>query len=336
MTDKETLSIRGQEINYQYRLLDINEIKYFEQNPRVATIVSEYKGKVTEQLIDKALWDREETHKLKRRIEKDGGLIHPILVYNNMVIEGNTRLCCYRHLFTDTNNIKWQTIKCNVITQNLSQEDIYRLLCTEHIAGKIDWDAYDKANMFCKMKDKEGMKIEQIEEISGESSSSISAKIRAYKMMIEYGVTEKEKYSHFEQLVQNAEIREIRIKQDPEIEIKIIERIKDGTIRRAPDIRKISAIYKHKQARKRVFQNGEDVEQVYHDLKARAPMTDSPIIKEIESLIKRVQILNRSERDSIKINNRDCSKVEELTRELINLCKEMEIKIYVPKAIRKG
>lgn len=336
MTGKETLAIRGKEINYSHKNVDIFDIKFFTENPRVATIVGEVKGQVTEEVIDKALWDRPETHKLKRSIEKDGGLIHPLLVYNNLVIEGNTRLCCYRHLYDETKLEKWRTIKCFVINQQLTQDEIYRLLCNEHIAGKIDWDAYDKANMFNKMKNHDGMKIEEIEDISGESSTSITYKIRAFTLMLENGVRDKEKYSHFEQLVTNGDIREIKKSQDPKIEQKIVERIKDGTIRRAPDIRKIGAIYKHRQARKRVFEQGEDVEQVYHDLKAHAPMTDSPIIKEVESLIKRVQVLERVERDAIKNSNRDSSKIEQLTRELINLCKEMDIKIHVPKGIRKG
>jgi hypothetical protein len=154
--------------------------------------------------------------------------------------------------------------------------------------------------------------------------------------MVEYGVIEKDKYSHFEQLVMSGEIRDIKKKQDPDIEEKIIERIKDGTVRKATDIRCIGTIYKHKEARKRVFQQGEDVEQVYHDVKANAPMTDSPLIKEVEDLVNRVQSLTRAEREAIRQNNRDCSKIEQLTRELLSLCREMEIKVHVPKNMQKG
>ena len=335
MTKKVALSIRGKEINYEYRIVEISQLGFYENNPRIATIVSEHKGRVSDEIIDKCLWERDETHKLKRQIEKDGGLIHPIVVYEEKVLEGNTRLCCYRHLYQETKDHRWKAIKCHIILDKLSQEDIYRLLCTEHIAGKIEWDAYDKANLFCKMKDEDGMKLEEIEAVAGESTTSIHNKIRAYKLMVEHGVAEKDKYSHFEQLVMSKEIREIKKTQDPEIEKKVIERIKDGTVRKATDIRCIGAIYKHKEARKRVFKHGEDVEQVYHDVKAKAPMTDSPIIREVESLVKRVQSLTREERDAIKQNKRDRSRVEQLAKELLNLCREMDIKIHVPKNMQK-
>jgi hypothetical protein len=336
MTRKVALSLRGKEISFEYRTVDISKISFYEKNPRVATIVSEHKGQISNELIDKCLWERNETHKLKGEIEKDGGLIHPIIVYEGKVLEGNTRLCCFRHLYHETKEDKWASIKCQIILEKLSQDDIYRLLCTEYIAGKIEWDAYDKANLFCNMKEEDGMSLVQIEGLVGESTTSISNKIRAYKLMVEYGVIEKDKYSHFEQLVMSGEIRDIKKKQDPDIEEKIIERIKDGTVRKATDIRCIGTIYKHKEARKRVFQQGEDVEQVYHDVKANAPMTDSPLIKEVEDLVNRVQSLTRAEREAIRQNNRDCSKIEQLTRELLSLCREMEIKVHVPKNMQKG
>ena len=334
--EKNTFSIRGNEVKYESKLVDIFKLSFYEKNPRVATIVSEYKDLITNEIIDECLWAKNDTHKLKRQIEKDGGLIHSIVVYGRKVLEGNTRLCCYRHLYQETNDDRWRYIKCNIIQDEITQEDVYRLLCTEHITGKVEWDAYDKANMFCKMKDEDGMTLEDIEEIAGESTASISNKIQAYKLMVENGVVAKDHYSHFEQLVTNKEIRDIKKNQDPEIEKKVIERIKDGTIRKATDVRSIGTIYKHKEARKRVFKTGEDVEQVYHDLKAKAPMTDSPLIKEVESLAKRVKTLPREKRDDIAMSKKDRSSIERLTKELLNLCREMDIKIHVPKRMRKN
>lgn len=336
MANKLTFSIGGKEVIYESKMIDISQIGFYEKNPRVATIVSENKGKVTDEIIDKCFWDKDDTHKLKRRIELDGGLIHPIVVYNGKVLEGNTRLCCYRHLYQETKDNKWKTIKSQVILDKLTNDDIYRLLCNEHITGKVEWDAYDKANMFSNMKDKDRMNLDQIKDIVGESTTSISYKIRAYKLMVDHGVINKNKYSHFEQMVNNGDIREIKKTQDPEIETKVIKLIKDGTLKKATDIRSIGPIYKHKAARKRVFENGENVEQVYHDLKAKAPMTDSPLVKEVESLTKRVNSLSREDRDAISKNKRDLSTIEKLAKEMLNLCREMGIKIYVPKNMRKG
>ena len=335
-TDTVALSIRGREINYEYQILDINEIRFYRKNPRIATILAEHTGEITDEVIDGKLWERNDTHRLYRQIEKDGGLIHPIVVYRGEVLEGNTRLCCYKHLYSPTNDERWRYIKCHIILDELTQDEIYRLLCTEHIEGKIEWEAYEKANLFCKMKKEEGMTLEQISEIVNESQASIRNKIRAYELMVEHAVADKNKYSHFEQLVSSGPIREIKKTQDKDIEEKVIVLIKEEKIKKATDIRKVGDIYKHKKARKRLLDQKEDIEQVYHDLKAIAPMTDSPFMKDVEEIIKKTKKLRREEIDGLEESKRDCAKIEQLAKELIELCRRLNIKIHIPKKMRKG
>ena len=333
--EKVALSIQGREIIYRYDLEDINELRFYRKNPRIATILAEHTGEITDEVIDHILWDRDDTHKLYRSIERDGGLIHPVIVYRGEVLEGNTRLCCYRHLYNITRDEKWKSIKSHVIRDQLTQDQIYRLLCTEHIEGKIEWDAYEKANLYCKMKDEEGMTLEKISGVVGESAPTVGYRIKAYKLMVENDVADKNKYSHFDQLVRNQEVQEIK-KRDPEVEQEIIELIKEEKITKAQDVRLIGDIYKHKEAKKRLFHRKEEINQVYHDLKTIAPMTDSPFMKDVEELIKKIKKLKREERGGLEESKRDCAKIEQLTKELIKLCRELNIKIYIPKKMRKG
>lgn len=112
--------------------------------------------------------------------------------------------------------------------------------------------------------------------------------------------------------------------------------VKEDKIPSAQDIRKIPDIYKHKTAKKRLFEIRERIDQVYYDLKAVAPMTDSAFMKDVEDLIKKLNDLSRYQREGLKISKRDVSKVEQLTKEMIKLCRELDIKIHIPKNIRKG
>ena len=334
--DRFSLSIQGREINYEYKVVDIDKIRFYRKNPRIATILAEHAGEINDQVIDEKLWDRPQTHKLYRQIERDGAVNHPILVYKGEVLEGNTRLCCCRHIYGETKDEKWKHIKCHLILDDLTQDEIYRLLCIEHIEGKIEWEAYEKANLYRKMKDEEEMTLQQISALVGESTTAVGFKIKAYKLMVESGVIEKHKYSHFEQLVSNQKIQEIKRERDPDIEGKVVELIKAGKIRKATDVRKVPEIYKHKIARKRLLEEKYDINQVYHDLKAKAPMTDSPFMKDVESLIKRVNDLRREEREGLSKSKRDLFKIEELSKELVKLCRELGIRIHIPKEKRKG
>jgi hypothetical protein len=326
---KETkVSINGQSIAYLIQDKDIDEVKFFPENPRIATIL-DCLPSVNEEAIDTALWALPQTHELKRAIEQDGGLLHPIIVYDNKVLEGNTRLCCYRHLFKEFNTEKWRKIPCQVITQPLTQDNIYRLLCSEHINGKIEWTAYEKAHFFAKMQD-EGKPLEDIAKIAKESVPSIINRVKAYRLMVKHGVTEKEKYSYFEQIVISKPIRDIS-KTEPQIENKLVDKIKNGTIQKAETIRKVGDIWKHKDSRKKAFTQNAVLEDVYIDLKANAPMTDSPLMKDSEDLLNRVRNLSREDREAINSNSRDRQKIESLTKELIKLCKDMGIKFHIPK-----
>ena len=58
--------------------------------------------------------------------------------------------------------------------------------------------------------------------------------------------------------------------------------------------------------------------------------------KLIEELIKKVKKLKREEREGLEESKRDCAKIEQLTKELINLCRELNIKFHIPKKMRKG
>ncbi len=334
--EKITLSIRGREIDYIYKVVDINDIRFYRKNPRIATILSEYTGKITDEVIDEKLWERNETHKLYGRIQKEGGLIHPILVYQDDVLEGNTRLCCYRHLYNTTKDEKWKHIKCHIILEDLTQNEIYRLLCIEHIEGKIEWEAYEKANLYCKMNEGELMTLKQISELVGESPGTVSYRIRAYKLMRKNNVIKRSKYSHFEQLVRNQDVSDIKKDKDSKIEEKIIKLIKDEKIPKAKDIRKIGEIYRSKKARKRLFKQEENINQIYHDLKAKHPMIDSPFMKNVEELLKNVKEMKRGEREGLEQSKKGCTKIKKLVKELIKLCEELNIKIHVPKKISEG
>ena len=140
MDDIQSISIGGERIHFKYEMRDIFQLKFYPDNPRIASIIIRKKGEVVDDdFIDGKLWENNSTHRLKRNIEDHGGLQHPIIVHGNWVIEGNTRLCCFRHLYDETKDEKWRKINCQVLVQELSKKQVNLLLGNEHIVGKIEW-----------------------------------------------------------------------------------------------------------------------------------------------------------------------------------------------------
>jgi len=263
---------------------------------------------------------------LKRQIEADGGLIHPIIVYNNKVLEGNTRLCCYRHLFNETKDKKWQFIRAQIILDKLSQDDIYRLLCSEHIDGKIEWEPFEKGNLFQKMHTEEMKSIEDISKLTKESCNSIRKMIKAYELMVENDETNKKRFSHFLELVKSDGIRKYKAK-DPEVEQKIIGLIQEGKFKDAKDLRKVPVVLEDKGSKKKLFNGKEDFNDVYDELKEKNPLIGKTFYTDINNLYNKLVKITRSERDKLKNSGKICQKIKKITKEFIKLCYELKITI---------
>jgi len=324
MSNQNHISLSGKDIPIKHEKIDIFNLKFYPENPRIASIIDKSKDK-SETFIDNELWNRNETHDLKRRIERHGGLIHEIIVWKGHVLEGNTRLCCFRHLYNEYEDDKWKKIDCTVIIGDITKKEINSLLADEHIIGKIKWNTYEKGCWMTMMKERENYEWDELEKIVGKSRAWIETHIDAYKMMVKRNVEEKAKFSHFLQAI--PVIKKLKNK-DPQIENKLVKAIKNEQFEDAKDLRKVPVLFSDKKSRKRLFDDGEKCGQVYIDLKAKSPSVDTPLMRSIEDTTKRLENMSRLERESIRDDKRELDKIKKLAKEVVKLCRELQLNIY--------
>ncbi|MBU1102480.1 hypothetical protein KJ853_02375 [Patescibacteria group bacterium] len=324
--NKPYIDLGGERIPVEYKKLDIFELKFYPENPRILSIVMQKpKMKTSDELIDKELFERNETRKLSRSIEKHGGLIHPVIVYNNFVLEGNTRLCCFRHLYNESKEEKWRFINCQIIlAKELNKEKIDSLLGSEHIIGKIEWGTFEKGCWMEKMLDEDGYSIETVKEIVNHSEKWIQDHVWAYKTMVEEKIKDKDKFSHFVQVKANAEIWKIKRNKDTEIISKVIKYIKNGQVPTAQDVRKIPKLWLDRKS-KRKLEEGEKVDQAYYEQKARDITLTSTFLRDAEELTKKMRDLTIEKRDEIKKDGQAKFIIGKLTKECTKLSKELGV-----------
>lgn len=325
---KHYITIAQEKVPVSYENRDIFGLRFYPENPRIASIISKHRDKVNDDFIGEELWSRNETHELKRRIERHGGLMHPVIVHEKYVIEGNTRLCAYRRLHKQaedegTDNKKWSNIECQVLLAKLNKKQIYVLLGDEHIIGKIKWDTYEKGCWMTKMREEENFTDEEIKEITSLPIPAIRNHIEAYKMMVKEQVEDTNRFSHFVQLVSNAEIKKVK-KRDPDIIKKCVGAIKDGQFKDAKDLRKVPDICKDKKAKRRLFEYGEPCDEVYVSLKAAHPMIGSTFVKAADDVCRRMSRLKRKEREEIAEDNKARIIIKRLAKEGRKLHTEIE------------
>lgn len=336
MEDKKShITISGVQIPCRYEKINIYQLQYYEENPRIGSIIAKNKGAVDQEFIEEKLWDRNETHKLMGRIEEDGGLIHPILVFDNKVIEGNTRLCAYRHLHKETKDEKWCGIPCQILEAEIDKRQLYRLLCNEHIVGKIEWDTYEKGSLLTRMLEEDHMKEEEISEISKLSVGKVKEHIAAYKLMVKENDNNPRRFSHYVQLVVNAEVRRISKEKDKEIYKKVVNAIKNDQFPDAKNLRHIQDVYNDKVSRRKFFEEESNFAEVFDDLKANKLSVGSTFIRAADDLNERMKKLTRAEREEVQKSQDGKLKIQKLFKELINFCAELGIEIHIPNKFRK-
>jgi len=142
--------------------------------------------------------------------------------------------------------------------------------------------------------------------------------------MIKAKVTDKNKFSYFVQLDSNDQIKQIQKKKDPKIKEKIIKAIKNDQFKTARDIRNVPIVFEDKKSRKRLFEDGEPIDQIFHDLKAEHPTRGSLFVRVIEDLTERMCGLTRKERSEIALDTSQKEKVKKLAKEIRKLCLELK------------
>jgi len=100
-TKNNIMIVGGNKIATEIKELDILKLRYWRENPRVDSIIKEKfpSGNVTEANIEQELWALDSVKELYQDIKQNKGLIDEILVKNDSVLEGNSRLCAYRFLY---------------------------------------------------------------------------------------------------------------------------------------------------------------------------------------------------------------------------------------------
>lgn len=323
---KNFISLKGKKIPCESKMINIFNLSFFYENPRIGSIIAQAKEKITDDFIDRKLWEDDNTHKLYKDVEKEGGLINPIVVEGNRVLEGNTRLCVYRHLYGNSSieqKERWKYIPCTVLLQKLTKEQLYTLLSTEHITGKIEWNTYQKGLLLTRMLEEDKYDYEKIAGITKLSKNTIKNHIDAYKLMLRAKDTDERKFSYYVQLVSNGKIKKIA-QNDPTIISKSVRAIKNGQFQDAREIRKIPLIYKHKISKRSFFENGASCEKVYIELKSAIPTVDSPLIRLIDEMIKKIEDLTREERNNYAQNGDFKFKIQKLGREVKKLIQEIK------------
>jgi hypothetical protein len=241
-TTKETLTItlRGKEIPVERRMISLETLKFYPENPRVYSLVREAGHEPDQEQIEQALQTMEHVKRLVQSIRANGGVTDPLFVRGTdlVVLEGNSRLAACRALAAK-DPVKWGRVKCDVVSDDITDDEVFALLVQYHIIGRKDWDPYEQAGLFWRSF-RDGQTPREIAakvDDMGVSAKRVTHMIAVYEFMVQHKDTSPTRWSYYDEYLKSQAIKKAR-EANPKMDRKVVGEIKSGKIPRAVDIRR--------------------------------------------------------------------------------------------------
>lgn len=209
----KTMKILGKDIYLRDDYLNIHDLKFLVENPRVYACTygvkdfAKFTPEEQQEKIYKKLIKQSSVKNLTPEIVRHGGLMESILVRwdTKEVVEGNSRLAVYRQLHDDKKEGEWDLIPCDII-ESLSDDQQAAFLNQIHVKGKTQWTTYEKAN-FAYIRRERGMSFPDIAKLFGESEVTIRLRVNTIKMMKANNDPKQLHFSYYDVLSRNPAIK---------------------------------------------------------------------------------------------------------------------------------
>lgn len=240
----------------------VDKLKLDPANPRLGYLLRQNKkgAPVTDKELAEMLWDIDQVKALYQSVFQNGGLLEdPVIRRDGTVVEGNCRTVVLRQLRSKyPEDERFEKVFVRILPKDVTDEQISLLLGELHIAGKIEWRAFDQAEYVWKMNKIFGKTYDFLATHLRWSRSKLAQKIAAYEETKAYldrfgdpqGIN---KFSHFEELMKKKPLRDLR-DQNPDFMRKFGQWVLEGRLPGGTDVRDLPGILDNEEAL-RVFES---------------------------------------------------------------------------------
>lgn len=235
---EDTITLRKREIAVRTGFMAHTALRFYTENPRVYSVMWNHGDEEPSQdAIFRELAKREHVREtLVPSIRSNGGLLEPVLVRNNVVLEGNNRLAAYRVLALAPDRNLWEQIRVRILPDDISDSDVFSLLGEYHLVGKKSWQPFEQAGYLFRRFKTHGVSDDELHQELGVSKQKVTHLIRVYQYMMDHDERNPDKWSYFDELLKARKFEQAR-KLYPNFDEFVTEKIQSGEIARAVDVR---------------------------------------------------------------------------------------------------
>lgn len=239
----KTIDIVGTPIPVKEKEIKVNDLDFWPENPRVYSVLrSECGEEPSQDAIYEKMKSLDNVKRLRFQIETDGGLLEPVYVRNNVVIEGNSRLAAYRWLFKK-DVVKWGKIKCYVLPDDMSDELAFALIGKFHISGRAEWSPFEQAGFLYRHLRKSKKPIAALARDLGLQPKAAQLLVDTYEMMASHEDADQAHWSYYFEMLKTKAIPQASA-DHPELNLidTLCAKIQEGKIEKANRFRDIARL----------------------------------------------------------------------------------------------
>jgi hypothetical protein len=245
-------------------LWPVEKLKLDPNNQRLGYLLRQHKKAptVSDKELHKLLWDIDQVKALHQSVYQNGGLLEdPVVRVDGTVVEGNCRTVVMRELKKKyPEDDRFKQVFVRVLPPDVTEEQISLLLGELHIAGKIEWRAFDQAEYVWKMNKVFGKTYDFLATHLRWSRSKLAQKIAAYEETKAYlertgdpqGIN---RFSHFEEFMKKKPLRD-RMEQEPEFIHRFGVWVQQGKLVDSRDVRDLPAILENEDSLRKFEKEG--------------------------------------------------------------------------------
>lgn len=241
-----TIRIGDRDFVLERKQVPVSFLKLDPKNQRLSYQLGQLRkeGKLgTDAELHEVLWAMDPVKDLYQSVFQNGGLIQdPITKEDGLVVEGNCRTVVMRELRKKLpKDERFGSLYVQVLPPDFSEEQLVTLLGELHIAGKIEWRAYEQAEYVYKMSKQFGKSYDFLSSHLRWPRSKIAQKIAAYEETSIYLAETADpqginRFSHFEEFMKKKELRDKR-QSDPRFMKSFRQWVLQGKFPDAKDVR---------------------------------------------------------------------------------------------------
>ena len=232
-----SMTIGRTEVEVTHRFFPQSDLKFYEDNPRIYSIIRKNAGRPSQSEIEARLSDMEHVRQLIQSIRANGGLIDPLIVRDGdyVVLEGNSRLAAYRAL-AKFNPLKWGMVKVTFLPGDIPEHLVFALLGEYHIIGRKDWAPYEQAGYLYRRVNDHNVPAQRVAREMGLTVSNVNRLVEVFSFMVEHGEDDVNRWSYYEEYLRPRVAKDARTRH-LELDRVVVEKIRSGEIETAVEVR---------------------------------------------------------------------------------------------------